>query len=102
MWRVRKSDQGLEEATRLAEELKVKKALRDKRVATLEGTLKDLTARQRHEALDRQKIFQIGLRVDALERQGEEIRQRIVVKERELEELTCLGLDQLRGGPPAA
>lgn len=96
------ADQGLEEATRLAEELKVKKALRDKRVSTLEGTLKDLTARQRHEALDRQKIFQIGLRVDALERQGEEIRQRIVVKERELEELTCLGLDQLRGGPPAA
>lgn len=95
------ADQGLEEAIRLSEELKVKKALRDKNMATLEGALKELTARQRHEALDRQKIFQIGLRVDALEREGEEIRQRIIAKERELEELTCLGLDQLRGGPPA-
>ena len=96
------ADRGLEEAMRLAEELKVKKALRDEHMATLEGILKELTAQQRHEALDRQKIFQIGLRVDALEREGEEIRQRIIAKERELEELTCLGLDQLRGGPPAA
>ena len=92
----------MEDALRLSKELKAKKTLRGKRLAALKNTLEDLKVRQRQEALDRQKIFQIGLRVDALEREGQEIRQRISAKERELEELTCLGLDQLRGGPPAS
>ena len=94
--------ENLEEVLRASVEFKAKQAQRDAQVAALRGTLEVLTARQRQEVLDRQKILQIGLRVDALEKEAREIRQRIAVKERELEELTCLGLDELRGGSPAA